>query len=137
MKEKEASGVFSNQFFSKTNKYIILQEDRKLKKSKIVTIFLVLTLAIATFPVTALADSDYCPRLLDDGQCGKFMRWHITGRSISHSATHEYGGNIFGFGKSTCEYRYYYDYWELTCSAGHTENVTKKIFEYNHSSCGK
>ena len=31
----------------------------------------------------------------------KTLRWHTTGRSISYPASHEYGGNILGLGKSS------------------------------------
>lgn len=91
-------------------------------------------LAMTVLPASA-AQTNYCQRLVGYNQCGKYLYWTTTGRSITYYDYHEYGG-ILGMGQSKCNYQYYYSYLERKCLDGHVAEASTLKNESGHT-CGK
>lgn len=106
-----------------------------MKKLKIASLLLALTLAVSIFPISASAAADYCQRLVNGNQCGKILSWYTTGRSVTYATSHKYGG-FLGIGASTCNYEYYLLYKEHRCISGHVDETKADRIESKHT-CGK
>lgn len=110
-------------------------KNMKSMKTKIAALLLTAcTLAVAVFPIHTLAASDYCQVKVGINQCGKLLTWKYTNTSISYADSHTYGG-ILWFAK-TCNYDYYYKYYEYRCASGHVTNTRADRIETGHD-CGK
>lgn len=108
-----------------------------MKKSKITALLLAGTLAVTSFlpSVTASAAPTYCQKLVGVNQCGQLVRGYRAGQSITYEDSHKYGG-FLGIGAKQCTYRYYYEYMEYRCLAGHVAETTSTRREYGHT-CGQ
>lgn len=104
-------------------------------KVKLLPLLLAVIICFVAFAPVALAATDYCQRLVNGNQCGKTLYWYYTGRSISYDASHKYGG-FLGIGQQTCNYEYYYKYYDYKCSSGHVAKTSTSRIETGHD-CGK
>ena len=104
-------------------------------KVKLLPLLLAVIICFVAFAPVAMAATDYSQRLVNGNQCGKTLYWYYTGRSISYDASHKYGG-FLGIGQQTCNYEYYYKYYDYKCSSGHVEKTRTSRVETGHD-CGK
>lgn len=95
----------------------------------------VVSLVFVLLSTTAFARTDYCQFMVGNKQCGYPISPRYTGKSIDYDASHKYN-TILGFGGDTCNYKYYYGYYNNQCSQGHVSSSFQVKVEYGHT-CGK
>ena len=107
-----------------------------MKAKRLIASLMAGALCLSVLSSGLLAGSNYCQRQLSNGnQCGKSMYWANAGQSIKYNASHKYGGFLGMFTK-TCNYQYYYKYWNHQCGSGHIDNHSADRYEIGHD-CGK
>lgn len=102
---------------------------------KLVAIVIAVVISLGIMSILVFATNEYCPILVNGKQCGEVIIKVLTGRSITYSASHTYGG-FLGIGKKTCNYQYYYNYINNQCLNEHVISTFTTTVESGHV-CGQ
>lgn len=106
-----------------------------MKKRKIFTTTAAIVLAFGIMSTSAAAATSYCQFMVGGKTCLNPISLRFTGHTDYKQDSHKYGG-ILGIGAQTCNYNYYYGYYNEECSQGHVSGVREVRVEYGHT-CGK
>lgn len=106
-----------------------------MNKLKTVSMIIIVSLCWVIISTSASAVTKYCQVKVGDKQCGSALYTICTNRSIDYAGTHKYGG-FLGIGAKTCNYTYYYNYYNTKCSKGHIAEAYQTLVEKGHQ-CGK
>ena len=99
------------------------------------TVAAIIAVVIALGIMSSIVFAEGCNRIVDGHICGKPITRVYNGRSVNYTGSHQYGG-FLGIGSKTCNYRYYYVYYNYQCPDGHIQSTYTDRYECDHV-CGK